>query len=53
MNNETSDSPAPHAGAAKQAARKVPPRKPWPLSWVLIAILAYLLLQVTWIAFHK
>ena len=26
-----------------------PPRKPWPLSWILIAILAYIALQTAWL----
>lgn len=28
-------------------------RQPWPLSWVLIVILAYMLFQVAWLAFGE
>lgn len=27
------------------------PKKPWPMSWVVIAILAYVLFQMTYILF--
>jgi len=30
-----------------------PPRRPWPLAWVLIAILFYALLQMAWVAFGR
>lgn len=30
-----------------------PPKKPWPLSWVLIAILAYVLFQMVYFVFFS
>lgn len=36
---------------AEPSSAKKPEKKPWPLSWVVIAILAYLLFQTAWIVF--
>lgn len=31
---------------------KEEPKKPWPMSWVVIAILAYILLQTIYLLWH-
>lgn len=38
-----------HSDSPKDEA-KMPEKKPWPMSWVIIAILLYLLFQVSYVA---
>ena len=40
----------PQRRSSPKAASEAPERKPWPMSWVIIAILLYMLFQVSYLA---
>jgi hypothetical protein len=45
--------PEPAAGSPTDRNGAPPrPRRPWPLSWIVIAILAYILLQTAYFLFR-